>query len=1033
MKLLIVDDNEQNRYMLQVLLEGYGYQVTSARDGAEALEVARRDPPDMIISDILMPVMDGFALCREWKKDEGLKAIPFVFYTATYTDPKDEKFALSLGAERFIVKPQEPDVFAEMVREVFENYKTDRLGALREPAEEEAVFFREYNEVLIRKLEDKLVQLEEANRVLEREIAERKQAEEALQRYVERLRTQHAIDGAILAAWSTEDTARAALRHIRHLIPCQRASVTAIDVDVGEAIVLALSGDAETPTKAGMHVPLESMGVIADLQDGTVRVVGDIAALSRLSTMEQDLRAAGVRSYVNVPLIAHGVLVGTLNLGATETDAFTSEHVDIATELANQLAIAVRQACLFEQVQRYAEELEQQVAARTAQLTRRTTQLQVAAEVARDATLAHDLDELLNRSVNLVRDRFGFYHAGIFLTDERGEYAVLRSATGEAGRQMLERGHRLRTGGVDIVGHVCASGGPRIAFDTGADAVCFDNPFLPDTRSEMALPMRVGGNIIGALDVQSTKEAAFDDEDVRILQVLADQLAVAIERTRLFERVQATLEERLRTIISNVPVILFALDREGVFTLSEGRGLGALGLELGEHVGMSIFDAYRDFPDVLGNARRALAGEVVNSVLEMAEVALEAWWSPVRGESGEVTGVIGVAIDVTERERLEEQIQRQERLAAVGQLAGGIAHDFNNFLMIIMLYAQMLQRIENIPPDAVPLAETICSESQRAAQLVQQILDFSRRSAMETQPVDLVSFVEEAIGILQKALPENVQLLTDVGGGKYIVNADPTRIQQVVMNLVLNARDAMPEGGDLRIALSEVTVRAGEEPPLREMPPGEWVCLSVADTGTGMTDEVLSHLFEPFFTTKGPKGTGLGLAQVYGIVHQHGGHIDVDTKLGQGTTFYIYLPTYRAEEEGVPSPEERLGTVEGQGETILFVEDEEQVREAGRRVLELLGYRVLTASGGREALRVYQAAERIDLVLTDIVMPEMGGKALIQELQRMNPRVKILALTGYTMHEDLQVLRREGFVDTIYKPLDVGTLEEAIRQMLKGV
>jgi CheY-like chemotaxis protein len=191
MKLLIVDNNEQNRYMLQVLLEGHGHQVASAGDGAEALEVARRDPPDMIISDILMPVMDGFTLCREWKKDEGLKAIPFVFYTATYTDPKDEEFALSLGAERFIIKPQEPDVFMEMVREVLENYETDRLVALREPAEEEVVFFKEYNEVLIRKLEDKLVQLEKANRALEREIAERRQAEADIARASRELQRSH--------------------------------------------------------------------------------------------------------------------------------------------------------------------------------------------------------------------------------------------------------------------------------------------------------------------------------------------------------------------------------------------------------------------------------------------------------------------------------------------------------------------------------------------------------------------------------------------------------------------------------------------------------------------------------------------------------------------------------------------------------------------------------------------------------------------------------------------------------------------------
>lgn len=180
-RILVVDDNEQNLYLLQVLLRGHGYQVISAGDGAEALEKARRGPPDLIITDILMPVMDGYALCREWKKDHQLQDIPFIFYTATYTDPKDEEFALSLGAERFIVKPQEPDMFVEMMREVLESYEADRLVTPREPMEEEEVYFKEYNEALIRKLEDKMVQLEETNRGLERSIAEQARAEERVE------------------------------------------------------------------------------------------------------------------------------------------------------------------------------------------------------------------------------------------------------------------------------------------------------------------------------------------------------------------------------------------------------------------------------------------------------------------------------------------------------------------------------------------------------------------------------------------------------------------------------------------------------------------------------------------------------------------------------------------------------------------------------------------------------------------------------------------------------------------------------------
>jgi len=194
MKILIVDDIEQNLYMLQVLLEGHGYEVVSTRDGTEALEVARRDPPGVVISDILMPVMDGFALCREWKKDDLLKAIPFVFYTATYTDPKDEKFAFSLGAERFIVKPAEPDVFMEMVREVVENCETGRLVAPREPVvEKEAVVFKQYNEALIRKLEDKMAQLEEANQALERDIIERMGTEEKIKQQLDELQRWHGV------------------------------------------------------------------------------------------------------------------------------------------------------------------------------------------------------------------------------------------------------------------------------------------------------------------------------------------------------------------------------------------------------------------------------------------------------------------------------------------------------------------------------------------------------------------------------------------------------------------------------------------------------------------------------------------------------------------------------------------------------------------------------------------------------------------------------------------------------------------------
>jgi two-component system cell cycle sensor histidine kinase/response regulator CckA len=269
-----------------------------------------------------------------------------------------------------------------------------------------------------------------------------------------------------------------------------------------------------------------------------------------------------------------------------------------------------------------------------------------------------------------------------------------------------------------------------------------------------------------------------------------------------------------------------------------------------------------------------------------------------------------------ERKQAKEHMQRQERLAAVGQLAGGIAHDFNNFLTSIMLHTHILTHMQDVPSEAKSIAETITSESHRAAQLVRQILDFSRRSMMETKPIDLAAFLNETVNILRKTLPENIQLLVEAEGGEYIVKADPTRIQQVVMNLALNARDAMPHGGKLRISLSKVQTMPGEQLDVAEMwstdmPPGKWVCLAISDTGVGMTEKTQAHLFEPFFTTKGLEGTGLGLAQVYGIVKQHGGYIGVDTELGRGTTFRIYLPVYDNRESTSTEPQETLSIVTG--------------------------------------------------------------------------------------------------------------------------
>lgn len=377
---------------------------------------------------------------------------------------------------------------------------------------------------------------------------------------------------------------------------------------------------------------------------------------------------------------------------------------------------------------------------------------------------------------------------------------------------------------------------------------------------------------------------------------------------------------------------------------------------------------------------------------------------------------------------MEKRLHRQERLAAVGQLAGGIAHDFRNFLTTIMLYAGIPLRGEGVSSETRHALETVMSEAQQASELVQQILDFSGRAMVEMQPVDLVEFIGGTTDILRKTLSESVKITFDVEPSSFIVKADPTRIQQVLMNLALNARDAMPEGGSLNIALSEMMVAPGGPPPIADMSPGRWICLSVSDTGVGMTEDVKEHLFEPFFTTKEEgEGTGLGLAQVYGIVKQHRGVIDVESEPGEGSTFRVCLPAHggTAFVEGEAGQE----TPRGQGETILVVEDEEKVRQAERQILTSLGYRVLVAENGRQALEVLDEMS-IDVVLTDLVMPEMGGQELSRALVERDPSLRVIGLTGYALDERAGGTRRENFAELIHKPLEIHELAQAVRRAL---
>ncbi|MFA6147900.1 MAG: response regulator [bacterium] len=678
--ILIVDDNPQDLYLLQTLLKRHGYGVTAAANGAEALEKARSVRPDMIISDILMPTMDGFALCRAWKGDDRLKDVPFVFYTATYTDAKDEEFALGLGADRFIGKPQDQVVFLGMIEEVFSGHKAGRLAAPSGLQNDEAAYFREYNETLIRKLEDKMVQVEEANRRLKCEAAERKQVEQAL---------------------------RESERKYRVLV-----------ANADEAIFIAQDEIVKFPNPK-------------------------VLEMTGYSTEE----LAGV-PFTN---LIHPEDRGTVQ----------ERHID-----------------------------------------------------------------------------------------------------------------RLRGG----------------------------NP--PETY-----PFRI------------------------------------MKKTG--EEIWAQLAAEL-------------IDWEGK------------------------------------------------------------------------PGVLCFLRDITKERNLEAQLLQAQKMEAVGNLAGGIAHDFNNLLTVTIGYCDLaLARLGALDPLRRDLEE-IRKSSDRCAMLTRQLLAFSRKQILVPKVINLGDVVADMDKMLRRIIGEDIDLVSARGKDLWNVKADPGQIEQVIANLIINSRDAMPRGGKMTIETANVVLDESYAREHRFVSPGSYVMLAVSDTGSGMDGGTLARIFDPFFTTKElGKGTGLGLSTVYGIVKQSGGHINVYSEPGIGTTFKMYFPRVEERVTGISMagvfPSEKLRG----SETILVVEDEDLVRKMVREILGQYGYTVLEARSGGEAVDLCSRHQgTIHLMLTDVVMPGMNGVELSKRLAPVKPEMKVLFMSGYTANAIVHQEILESGIAFLQKPFTMASLARKVREVL---
>jgi two-component system cell cycle sensor histidine kinase/response regulator CckA len=587
--------------------------------------------------------------------------------------------------------------------------------------------------------------------------------------------------------------------------------------------------------------------------------------------------------------------------------------------------------------------------------------------------------------------------------------------------------HVYRTGQAMLI--------PQRTFDLLAEEGKVELVGTP-SPSWLGVPLRTPAATIGVLVVQHYEdENAYTERDQEFLGSVGGQIALAIERKRSEEKVRES-EARLRVLVEQLPAVLWTVDRGLRFTSALGAGFARLKIKPDELVGMSLLDYFETADQTflpIAAHRRAVAGEPMTFHVEWKSGSYACHVEPLRDSDGQVSGAICMSLDITDRKQLEEQLRQAQKMEAVGRLAGGIAHDFNNLLMVIQGYSDLL--VERLP-DGDPLrrnAEQIQMASQRASSLTRQLLAFSRKQMLAPKILNVQSVVAEMEKILRRLIGEDVQLETSSAPDLGLIKADRSQIEQVILNLAVNARDAMPQGGRLTIETANVELDASYSHPPAVLSPGRYVMLAVTDNGCGMDAETQAHVFEPFFTTKEKgKGTGLGLATVYGVVKQSGGYVWVYSEPGRGTSFKIYLP--RIEETAVPAG--RDGKSETQipergSETILLVEDEKGVRELAREYLASSGYTVIEAEDGHTALELAAMhVGPIHLLLTDVVMPGISGRELAERVSQIRPGIKIIYMSGYTDQAVVHhgILRNDAVL--LQKPFTLMTLAGKLREML---